>query len=258
MRRRVLPVLLALTLLVLLADLAGAPLGPVRGIGNTVLGPVERFVAPGSDDTDRLTQDNLRLADEVRRLEDRQRVGDQAKDLDTGDLKTVTARVIALDRSGASGPHRLTLDVGTRDGIRADSAVVAPGGLVGRVVSVAEWSADVEVLGSPESGVGVRTGPKGVLGTLSGSDPTTSHAADELVITQLTRDRATVGDEVVTLGSPGRRPYPPGIPIGKVTRVEHAPGNLTDTAVVDPAVDLATIDVVAVVSGPGRTTKRSS
>lgn len=33
MRRRVLPVLLALTLLVLLADLAGAPLGPLRGAG---------------------------------------------------------------------------------------------------------------------------------------------------------------------------------------------------------------------------------
>ena len=39
MRRRILPVLLVLTLLVLLADLAGAPLGPVRGVGVRLAAP---------------------------------------------------------------------------------------------------------------------------------------------------------------------------------------------------------------------------
>lgn len=255
MRRRALPALLALTVLVLLADLAGAPLGPLRGVGDAVIGPVERFVAPGEDETDRLERDNIALQQEVRRLRDRADTSQQLEGLD-GDLTTVDARVVALDRAGASGPQRITLDVGRRDGVRAQSAVVAPDGLVGRVVSVGEWSADVEVVGAG-SGVGVRTGPKGVLGTLAGSDPTTSHAADELVVTQLTRDRASAGDEVVTLGSPGQRPYPPGMPVGTVTRVESEPGRLTDTAVIEPAVDLATIDVVAVVTGPGRTTART-
>ena len=195
---------------------------------------------------------------EVRRLRDRERTSDQVAELDTGELPSVTARVVALDRAGTSGPERITLDVGRRDGVRTDSAVVAPDGLVGRVVSVGEWSADVSVIGSPGSGVGVRTGAKGVIGTLSGSHPTTTHAADELVITQLTRDRAREDDEVVTLGSPGQRPYPPGVPVGTVTRVERAPGQLTDTAVVEPAVDLATVDVVAVVTGPGRAAGGSS
>ncbi|CAM4044710.1 rod shape-determining protein MreC [Janibacter anophelis] len=258
MRRRVLPALLVLTVLVLLADLAGAPLGPVRGVGDAVLGPVVRLVAPGGDTTDLLKEDNLALAEEVRRLRDREQTGEQIDDLDTGDLPTVTGRVVALDRAGASGPERVTLDIGRRDGVRTDSAVIAPEGLVGRVVSVSEWSSDVSVIGSPGAGVGVRSGPKGVIGTLSGSDPTTSHAADELVITQLTRDRVTKGDTVTTLGSPGSRPYPPGISVGKVTRVERAPGRLTDTAIVRPAVDLATVDVVAVVTGPGRTAKRAS
>jgi rod shape-determining protein MreC len=258
MRRRILPVLLALTLLVLLADLAGAPLGPVRGVGDAVLGPVERLVAPRGDESDRLKRDNIALAEEVRRLRDRQGTEGQAVGLDTGDLPSVTARVVALDRAGASGPERITLDVGRRDGVRVDSAVIAPGGLVGRVVSVGEWSADVEVIGAGNSGVGVRTGERGVIGTLSGSDPTTAHAADELVITQLTRDRVARGDEVTTLGSPGARPYPPGVRVGTISRVAKAPGALTDTAVVEPAVDLATVDVVAVITGPGRTTKRTS
>lgn len=257
MRRRLLPALLALTVLVLLADLAGAPLGPLRGVGTSVLGPVERFVAPGADESDRITQDNIRLREQVRRLEDEQRTGAQVDGLTTGDLPSVTARVVALDRAGASGPQRITLDVGRRDGVRADSAVIAPGGLVGRVVAVGEWSADVEVIGGSSS-VGVRTGTRRVIGSLSGSDPTTSHAAGELVITALTRDRVAADDEVITLGSPGQRPYPPGIRVGKVTRVERAPGKLTDTAVVEPAVDLATVDVVAVITGPGRTAQRSS
>ncbi|WP_338537868.1 rod shape-determining protein MreC [Janibacter terrae] len=257
MRRRVLPVLLALTLLVLLADLAGAPLGPLRGAGDAVLGPVERLVAPGDDEADRLERDNIRLAEEIRTLREQARAGRALDELDAGELRTVSARVVALDRAGASGPERVTIDVGRRDGVRVDSAVIAPDGLVGRVVSVADWSADVAVVGAPDAGVGVRTGPRGVIGTLSGSDPTTTHAADELVITQLTRARTTKGDDVTTLGSPGQRPYPPGIHVGTVTRVEHAAGALTDTAVVDPAVDLATVDVVAVVVGPDRTSRRT-
>lgn len=249
--RRVLVVLVALTLLLLLADLAGAPLGPVRAAGAAVLGPVERLVAPGDDEVSALQAENLRLQEEVRRLQQRDRVAAQVEGLQAPDLATTPARVVALDRAGASGPERITIDVGRRDGVRPDSAVIGPGGLVGRVVEVAAWSADVEVIGSPHAGVGVRTGAKGVIGTLTGSDPTTSHDVDELVVTQLGRDRVKRGDEVVTLGSPQARPYPPGITIGTVTSVERPPGALTDTALVEPAVDLATLDVVAVVSARG-------
>lgn len=246
--RRLLLGLLALTVVVLLADLAGAPLGPVRGTGSAVLGPLERAVAPGPDRVDELEADNLRLTEEVRRLEEERRASEQLAGLDTPGLSTTPARVVALDRAGAAGPERLTIDVGRRDGVRPDSAVIAPGGLVGRVVDVAEWTADVAVVGSAEAGVGVRTGAKGVIGTLRGSDPTTAHGVDELVLTLLSADRVEDGDEVRTLGSPGERPYPAGIRVGTVTDVERAAGELTDTARVRPAVDLATVGVVAVVT----------
>lgn len=246
---RVLIGLLALTLTVLLADLAGAPLGPLRSAGAAAFGPLERLVAPGGSRADALTQENLLLREEVRRLEERHRVAAQVDDLPVLEGTTTTARVVALERSGASGPERVTIDVGRHDGIRPDSAVIAPGGLVGRVVEVGSRTADVEVVGSPQAGVGVRTGAKGVIGTLTGSDPTTSHDTDELVVTHLGRDRVETGDEVATLGSPGGRPYPPGVTIGVVSHVERPAGALTDTALVDPAVDLTTLDVVAVVTG---------
>ena len=236
MRRRLLPALLALTALVLVADLAGAPLGPLRGVGTAVLGRVERAVAPGDDEAAE------RERETIRRLEDERGVAGEEDELSTKGADSVTARVVGVDRTGVSGPERITLDVGMRDGIRVDRAVIAPDGLVGRVVDVAEGTSDIEVLGSARAAVGI--------GTLTGSDPTTSHDADELVVTQLRRDRASVGDEVVTLGSPGQRPYPPGISVGRVTSVAKAPGELTDTALVEPSVDLATLDVVAVLTGP--------
>ncbi len=253
MRRRVLPALLALTLVVLVADLAGAPLGPLREAGTTVIGPVQRFLAPGDDEAAALKEDNIRLDEQVRRLEEERRTAATVDELPTEGMETVTARVVSLDRAGASGPERVTLDAGRRDGLQVDRAVLAPGGLVGRVVEVSDSTADVEVIGSPDARVGVRTGDQGVIGTLTGSDPTTGHDADELVVTQLGRDRAEEDDEVVTIGSPGQRPYPPGIPVGSVTSVGRGPGQLTDTALVEPAVDLATLDVVAVVTGPTRT-----
>ena len=250
MRRRLLPALLVLTAAVLLADLAGAPLGPLRDAGAAVLGPVERVVAPGVDEAAALEEENIRLDERVRRLEEQRRATPGEDGPPTEGGRIVTARVVGLDRAGASGPERVTVDVGRRDGVRADRAVIAADGLVGRVVEVAESTADVEVIGSARAGVGVRTGTKGVIGTVTGSDPTTDHAADELVITQLGRDRTTEGDEVVTLGSPGERPYPRGVPVGTVTSVDRAAGELTDTALVEPAVDLPTLDVVAVAVEP--------
>jgi len=60
----------------------------------------------------------------------------------------------------------------------------------------------------------------------------------------------TVGDVVKTLGSVHERPYPPGIAVGTVASVDPAAGRLTATAVVRPAVDVARLDVVAVLLGP--------
>ena len=249
--RRVLTVLLVLTGVILLADLAGAPMGPVRALGAAILGPVERVIAPDPDEVDALQARNLELREQVRRLERRSAESAQADDLATADLTTTPARVVALERSGAIGPERLTIDVGRRDGIAVDSAVIAPGGLVGRVISVGEWTSDVEVIGSPDAAVAIRTGAKGVIGTLTRSDPTTAHDTDELVVTHLGRDRVVAGDEVVTLGSPDSIPYPAGIDVGTVTEVSRNPGELTDTALVTPGVDLATLDVVAVVTAVG-------
>ena len=83
--------------------------------------------------------------------------------------RLVPARVVAVGASGPAGPERVTIDAGSRDGVEVDRTVVAAEGLVGRVVSVAPWTSDVLLVGSPDLTVGVRVGPRGVLGEASGA-----------------------------------------------------------------------------------------
>ena len=62
-----------------------------------------------------------------------------------------------------------------------------------------------------------------------------------------TRDDAEPGDRLTTLGSPDDTPFVAGITVGEVTAVDAATGRVGLTASVTPAVDIATLDVVAVI-----------
>ena len=55
------------------------------------------------------------------------------------------------------------------------------------------------------------------------------------------------GQQLVTFGSVGGRPYVAGVPVGTVTAVTTQPGSLTPTATVTPFADLTALGVVGVV-----------
>ena len=61
-----------------------------------------------------------------------------------------------------------------------------------------------------------------------------------------------VGDRLVSFGSPGTRPFVPGVPLGVVTEVDVTPGALKRTARVRPYVGFTSLDVVGVVVEPLR------
>jgi rod shape-determining protein MreC len=170
----------------------------------------------------------------------------------------VPARVVAVGARGPAGPERVTIDVGSRDGVEVDRTVVAAEGLVGRVVSVAPWTSDVLLLGSPDLAVGVRVGPGGVLGKASGAALPGGTRPDPGLLSFALVDRggATTGDAVTTLGSVGDRPFVAGIPVGTVTTVHLGVGRLAPTGTIAPAVDTTTLDVVAVVLTTARVTPR--
>ena len=277
-RRRLLVGLVAATLVVVVADVSGwSATDRVRGLGATVLGPLERVAGRGGgagpDAADpRAARVGLgydaavdaRAVDEVRQL--RALLDSPGA---TG-ARLVPARVVAVGSQGAAGPERVTIDVGSRDGITVDRTVVNAQGLVGRVVSTGPWTADVLLVGAPDLAVGVRVGRAGTLGSLTGaagaagSDRPTGlgagrpRPAGQLDLQLVQRGSVAVGDEVTTMGSSGGRPFVAGVPVGRVSSVDPGGGRFAPTAAVQPSVDVTRLDVVAVLLTAPRTTPRAA
>jgi rod shape-determining protein MreC len=262
-QRRLLAALVCATLALLVADLAGSGLAQgVRNAAGVALGPVQRALsAAPPDDLARLEAENVRLralvADQSHRLDELDRVSALLDS--TSGQSVVAARVVATTLSLLGG-RSVTIDAGSRDGIRIDSTVVSSDGLVGRVVSVAPWTSDVQVLGSGGSVVGVRAGPAGTLGTVSAPRPgdRDPRPRGTLTLSLVQPGTPMVGDVVRTLGSVDGSPYAAGIVVGTVTSVDPDRGRLTRTATVRPAIDPDALDLVAVLLPAPRTEPRPS
>jgi rod shape-determining protein MreC len=258
-RRRLLVILVLATCAVLLADLAGGP-GPVvlRSAAGGVFGPLERLVSPSTDG---------RRAEAARRSTASdtavsQRAGGHqlaalAVAPETRQKTFIAARVVAAGRQGPRGPERVTIDAGSRDGVQRDLAVVNADGLVGRVVGVSPWTADVLLVGAEDLTVAVRVGAAGTLGSVSGAATVTCPPTDgDVALDVVQRGRVEKGAVVTTMGSVGGTPFPPGLRVGTVSAVSAPPGQLVPSACLTPAVDLTTLDVVGVLPRSPRSTPR--
>lgn len=153
-------------------------------------------------------------------------------------LATISAAVIA---GGASPDFRtLTIDKGTRQGILGDMAVVAPAGVVGRVVTPSVRAAKVQLLidrNAAVAGLVERTRAQGlVVGT--------GENRLQMEYVPGTAD-IRVGDRVVTSGIDGI--YPKGFLIGQIESIQRGAGDYTKV-VVRPAVELSALEAVLVVS----------
>ena len=263
-RRRLLAVLVLMTVAVLVVDVAGGPGGSaLRSAGGLALGPLERLLAPGGRGSTAAAEEAPR---EVVGLDlaaaDSRAAQQLGRLMDAPDLSGrafLPARVVALGREGAAGPERVTLDVGSRDGVRADVSVVDADGLVGRVVEVSAWTCDVLLVGSADLVVGVRVGADGTLGSVgSGADGAHRRAAGKLNLTVVQRGSVRAGDVVTTLGSVGGSPVPAGLRVGTVEAVDEVPGDLTPTASVQPSVDVTTLGLVGVLLQRPRSVARTA
>lgn len=269
-KRRTLLALLLLTLVLVTLDIggnvgsglpgSGIP-DDLRGVTATAFGPVQRVLA-GADQRDAslLAQDNdllrAQLAQARAELAQQHSAAALAASPATAKRTMLAGRVVG-SASTVTGGRLVTLDIGLRDGVEPSYAVVSADGLVGRVTSVSEWSCDVRLLGGAQATVGVSVGTQGSIGTVSatptGDVPTRAPGLLSLSVVQ--GGRVAVGDAVRTLGSVGGRPYVRDLVVGTVVAVDPARGDLQATAVVRPAVDPATLDVVAVLQPVGTKTR---
>ena len=160
--------------------------------------------------------------------------------------QVVAASVIA---AGGEYSDTVTIGAGSGEGIAANETVLNGDGLVGTVVSVTRSAATVQLATDAGATVGIRMADSGQIGALTGTAGSMAGAA-QLKLT-LFSATATLrpGERLVTFGSVGGRPYVPGVPVGKVTKVTTEPGSLTPTALVQPFADVGSLGVVGVVVG---------
>jgi len=178
---------------------------------------------------------------EQRALADRARGFQQLLELrDHLALATTAAEIIG---AAASPDFRtLTIDKGVRDGLRPDMAVIAPEGVVGRLVRPSARAAKVQLLIDRNAAAGVlieRTRAQGVV-VGSGEDRLQMQYVSEA-------SDLAIGDTVVTSGIDAI--YPKGLVVGRVELVEKN-GPAFKRIVVKPAVDFSRLEEVLVVLTP--------
>jgi len=187
------------------------------------------------------------LAEARIQLQEQRALADRSRGLerllgfrDSLELKTTAARVIA---AGAAPEFRtLTIDKGSGDGIRTDMSVLAPDGVVGRVVVPSGSAAKVQLLIDRNAAAGAIIERSRAQGVAVGSGDGLLRLDYVSEVSEL-----AVGDTVVTSGIDGI--YPKGFVIGRVQTVEKS-GGAYKRIVVRPAVDFNSLEDVLVVLTP--------
>ena len=179
-------------------------------------------------------QEQRALADRAAGFEKLLELRDRVK------LQTTAAEIIGA--AAAPDFRTLTIDKGTRDGLRPDMAVIAPAGVVGRIVMPSARAAKVQLLIDRNAAAGAIIERSRAQGVVVGS------GEDRLRMENVSEaSDIVVGDVVVTSGIEGI--YPKGFIIGRVDTVEKN-GPSYRNITVKPAVDFASLEEVLVVVTP--------
>jgi rod shape-determining protein MreC len=176
-----------------------------------------------------------------RALADRARGLQQLLELrDRSNLKTAAAEIIGA----APTPdfRTVTIDKGTLHGLKTDMAVLAPAGVVGRVIKPTARSAIVQLLIDRNAAAGViieRSRAQGVAMGAGDGRLRLDYMSEAFDV--------AVGDEVVTSGIDNI--YPKGFAVGKIDSIEKS-GAAYKRITIKPAVDFSALEEVLIVLTP--------
>lgn len=194
-------------------------------------------------ENDALRQELLELESERARTTEleaeNQRLSDLLELRDALAMKAVAASVIGSDATGLS--RTLIIGQGARSGFRRDMAVIAAGGVVGKLIAVAPDAARVLVIDDHNSAldaVDQRSRARGlVAGVLD----------DGLTMKYVGRNEdLKAGDPIVTSGMDGI--FPRGLLVGQIARVSQEGPGLFLSVQVSPAADFHRLEQVLVLT----------
>jgi rod shape-determining protein MreC len=275
-RRAVLGLLVAFSLILLTAyygESAGGALHGVQRGASEVLNPVQdgasRALKPVRDlfgwfgdtlhakgDVEDLRKERNALRTQVLRaegatIENRRlrRLVQLDGALGLSDYAPETARVIA--QSPTVWYATIRVNKGSNDGVREGQPVINEEALIGHVTEVFSGSAQVTLITDTTSSVSARAGRRGVFGVVK---PASAGNPNDLILDFAAGGRLQDGDRVVTRGTVSDTQrltslFPPGLPIGQVSRIENA-GTDTQEVHLRPFADMRSLDFVQILTQP--------
>ena len=153
----------------------------------------------------------------------------------------VTARVIARDSSVWF--NTITINRGSSSGIALNMPVVTGGGIVGRVIALSPWTAQVMMVTDEKAAAGAivgQLGGSGALGSVRGLGE--KGLVQMRYVSGLVK--VEVGDYILTTGQDGI--YPPGLTIGEVVQVNPGTATQSQEILIRPGAKLDQLEDVAV------------
>ncbi|MFP5387935.1 MAG: rod shape-determining protein MreC [Thermoleophilia bacterium] len=238
---------------------------PVQGVADRALKPA-RDLVNWFDKTFEARGENSRLKSELAKTREEAVAGQEALQenaqlrklakldaspaLAASAYEPVTGRVIA--RSPTVWRSNVSIDVGSGDGVHVDDPVISGDGLVGRIAATEPGSSQVMLLTDHESAVSAKVLPAGVQGVVKPEVGDPEHLIlDFIDSTKLVHG----GQTVVTAGWRAQcyaSLFPPGLPLGEVTRASIVDQEAKEQADVRPFADIANLDLVQVLTGGSR------
>jgi rod shape-determining protein MreC len=273
-RRAVLFALVVCCLVLLTAyfgESSGGPLKSVQTGAMEVVAPVQeganRALKPfrdlfgwfgdtldAKDERDALERERDQLRQQVARLQLYENENAELRDLvdyvrgsGIEAYEPVTARVYS--RSNSSWYSTIEINKGSSDGVERNQPVINGKGLVGKVKTVSDGNAVVMLLSDPDFGVSALAAKAGQPGAIL---PVAGSPGDLLFDLVPEAKEVRTGDSIVTAGTIYEElpsPFPQGIAIGKVKRIDGE-GDLDRMIHVAPFADLRDLDFVQVLTEP--------
>ena len=205
--------------------------------------PVEgmRTLSVAFADRQRLTRQNQRLREDLllanAKLNRMAAVAEQNEHLKelletrrSLELNVQLARVVGVDLGAFR--HRLLLNVGAHDGVKVGQPVIDSRGVMGQVVQALPTTSVVMLVTDPNNALPVTIERTGLRTIAYGS-----REGDHLVLPTIPRAAdVQAGDRLLTSGLGGR--FPPGFPVGQISRVAPATTGMFLEAQAQPSADI--------------------
>ncbi|MCX6345534.1 MAG: rod shape-determining protein MreC [Armatimonadetes bacterium] len=226
-------------------DAISSILAPIESAAHAVFGVggwLKRVLRPTSS----ILKENARLREQVRSLQmDNARLREAAFEnlslrkalglKQISPLKMTAAEVIS--HSESSWFDTATLNCGSRKGVEKGSAVFNHLGLIGQIVDIDPFTAQMVSLTDLDSAVGGTVQRSRCSGIVRGQ------GSEYLVLTYLPKDADVIANDIVVSSGMGKV-IPKGLPIGRVVRVIRDTGGVTTSALIAPSVRFEQVETV--------------